>query len=209
MNAAQIREEAETTGTNPANWGPNGYNSLHRSTQRAVVHMFLEPAPWGTPQYGSPLMFTQKRVIEMQPDCAGKRLAARFNETNGGSFVPRMGIYKAYWQWVPDTYKDENGVPNQLVVAADGSPMVRIRFGTDGVWRWDWNHNPDVYKAKMSDEMWESYSPRYKEWAPFNTHVTGLVTHRLGLEDGADLSFLMGTPVSEDEFIRITNTGHK
>ncbi|KKW12989.1 MAG: hypothetical protein UY48_C0006G0042 [Candidatus Gottesmanbacteria bacterium GW2011_GWB1_49_7] len=209
MNATQIRKEAETTGTDPKNWGPEGYHSLHYNTQRAVRNLYLEPAPWGTPQYDTPLMFTRKRAIEMQPDCAGKRLAAHFNEVNGGRFVLGMGIYQAYWQWRPDTYKDANGVPNQLVVAGDGFPMARIRFGTDGLWRWDWMRNPDVLKASCNSEMWGTLTQPYKEWTPFDQYMAGVVTKNLGLEAGTDLTFMMGVPVSEDEFIRLTYAGRK
>ena len=205
LNLKQIRELASTTGVPTAQvYGPA---RLHPSTCHHLYKLGLQGAPWGSAFYKLPLLFTEERAWALQPDSKGKRLAARFNDSCGGRFVPKMGIYTASWQWYPERYKDENGVPNSLVVTGDGFPMARLRLGADEVWRWDWVQNPDVLKQVCGSDF-EHLPASHKEWVALDKRVLlPQALKALGLPPETDPATLMGQPVSEDAFIDATFIG--
>ena len=191
-----------TTGVEFTQVSGDAWKQMRFNTRMAILHLGLMAAPRGSSEWGNGLAYTKERFLELQPDSAGKRLAARWNKENGSRFAMGIGIYAADWQWYPDIYQDEQGTPNQLVITGDGFAMARIRLGTDGVWRWDWMRNPEM-SAKLCGGF-EKLSARERQYEAFDSRYAVGLRSAMGLPPDADLTSLIGQPVSEDEFLRVT-----
>lgn len=178
----------------------------HSSTKEAIWRMSLYPAPWGTPKYGEPVLFLRDVARAMAPASKGKTLAARFNAVIGGGFRRGLGNLQALWQWFPEHYLDDNGVPNCLVVTADGFPTVRLRLGVDMKWRLGLAHNTEVYRR-----IYEEQTGRSFEEARDDEKRDRLCYPRIqkalfeALEVPADTvpESLQHRIISEEEFLRI------
>jgi len=202
MGIKEIRKLASTVGVFRADVDTK---KLHPNTRNALWKLGLRKAPYGVSPFAPHLdrLFTEERFLELQPDSAGKRLAARFERENGSQFALGVGIYHASWQWFPDIYRDENGTPNQLVVTGDGFALTRIRFGTDGIWRWDWVQDPEIVKERYGTEAFSRLPETHKVYVAFEAHYAPGILAALGLPN-TDPTMLIGQPVTEDDFIRAT-----
>jgi len=185
----KIRKMADTVGILPFN-GENPA-TLKQRTRLCYIILCLETAPIGSQEHGNGLLYTHRRALELAPDGVGKRLALRFEQECESRFAKGVGIYTAQWQWMPEVYKDENGTPNLLALHGDGFPLVKIRLGTDGVWRWDWALGPERVNPAR---------PVYP--VAVSMCVREHLLEALGLPADTDPATLIGQPVDEDTFIK-------
>lgn len=208
LRAAEIRKLA----SDPERGVPSAevfgpvWTQHHHSTKEAIWRMSLHPAPWGSAKYGEPLLFLREVARAMAPASKGKTLAARFNAVVGEGFRRGLGNLQALWQWFPGHYHDDNGVPNCLVVTADGFPTVRLRLGVDMKWRLGLAHNPEVYRRIYENGSalpWSKADERVKTPRLCYDRIQPALFEALGVEPGTDPLTLQGRVVTEDEILRI------
>lgn len=201
MKAAEIRKLASdpTRGVpHDEVYGPS-WMKHHPRTRDAIIGMGLMAPPYGSPKHGEPVLFLPGVAMRMHPPSKGSALAARIEDERGG-FLRTWGNVAARWQWFPDIYQDENGVPNCLVVMADGFPMIRVRLGVDEQWRLDYIQRDEISRRRFGDK-YEGLPSSWKVDVAFPEYMVRTFLTALGKPLDTDPVSLMGTVVSEDQIL--------
>jgi len=207
MRASEIRKMASNPNQgvpHAAVFGP-AWGDMHHTTRNSITRMCLTRAPYGSPKHGEPVLFLPEVAFNMHPEGKGKDLTRRINEEKGGGrFMRTWGNVNAAWQWFPDIYKDENGVPNCLIIMADGFPMVRVRLGADDQWRLDYIQRDEVTRLRYPNPDDYAKCPEYwKTDIPFPENMVPTFLTALGLPMDTDPVSLMGTIITEDQILAL------
>ena len=188
--------------------GP-AWAAIPPSTKSRIWRMGLTPPPYGSPKQGDKVLFLREVAFAMHPESKGKALATRIRkEKGGGRFLETWGNVNGHWQWHPDIYKDENGVPNCLVIMADGFPMVRVRLGTDDQWRLDYVQRDEITRLRCGNGYDEA-PDQWKEDIAFPKDMVPAFLTALGLPLDTDPVSLMGTVVTDDQILALITPREK
>lgn len=132
----------------------------------------------------------------------GEALTTRIRKEKATRFLRGWGIVNVAWQWFPDFYKDEDGVPNCLIIMGDGFPMIRVRLGADDQWRLDYVQRDETTHFRYPNPDDYAKCPDYwKMDVPFPENMVPLFLTALGLPLDTDPVSLMGSVVTEDQIV--------